>query len=60
MVHAGIAGSVRLLSRGKPTLFDRVANEQVGEADLVIAEFQTQAEQAVDDDPVVGGDALGV
>ncbi len=42
-------------SRG---LLERVADVEVGPADAVAAELGADAEQAVDDDPIVGGDRL--
>ena len=57
LVHARKAG-LHFAAAGKAALLDRIADEQVGQAQLVAAEFQAHADQRVGDDAVVGNDAF--
>src|SRR3546814_13665848 len=58
LLHDVAVGLVAVGAEAEARLFQRVADIEVRPAELVVAKLEPEAEQAVDDDAVVGDDAV--
>src|SRR3546814_6540642 len=60
LLHDVAVGLVAVGAEAEARLLQRVADIEVGPAKLVIVKLEPEAEQAVDDDAVVGDDAVEI
>src|SRR3546814_1251961 len=60
LLHDVAVGLVAVGAEAEARLLQRVADIEVGPAKLVVAKLEPETEQAVDDDAVVGDDAVEI